>query len=336
MAAAVGPRQGPSSSVVKPRSYASVVAETCALEQIHIGVKPPSFTQYGEPAVFFSDIEIEKACEPFRISLIAKCSYGRPSIPEIKSLLLAHFVLQKEVVIFVIDFTHFLFRFQCKEDFLKVWLREVIYLKGFLFQFFKWSSFFNPDEDPTVLPILINLPELPIYLFGEDFIKSIAGNIGKEMKLAIKDALQEVFGTPTDAKNAEINVHDDLEIMGDRVIESHQEKPRSANGDTINKNSINLIRVDATDLRRFHSNLATKVTEVVQRVYETVQSDDEGSQLDSSSVSEELQQFFVADTPIFHKPSQSVVEQTFVEVKPKRVRKPVKAMDEWPQSLPCF
>nr|DAD33260.1 TPA_asm: hypothetical protein HUJ06_012111 [Nelumbo nucifera] len=168
-------------------------------------------------------------------------------------------------------------------------------------------------------------------------------NITQEMKLAIEDALQEVFGTPTDGKNAEINVHDDLEIMGDRVIESHQKRPKPADRDTINKNLINLIRVDATNIRRFHSNLATKVTEVVQRVYETVQSDDEGSQLDnspdngeSSSVSEELQQSFMADTPISHEPSQPVVKPTFVEVKSKRVRKPVKAMDEWPQSSPCF
>nr|DAD32883.1 TPA_asm: hypothetical protein HUJ06_011734 [Nelumbo nucifera] len=46
-------------------------------------------------------------------------------------LFLDYFLLQKEVIISAIDYTHLLFRFQYEDDFLKVWLKEVIYLKGF-------------------------------------------------------------------------------------------------------------------------------------------------------------------------------------------------------------
>lgn len=70
------------------RSFAQVLIESNRRAKVAIPIKAPSFTDLGEPAVFFSKEDVQSSLVPLSFSIVAKCSYGRPAIPKIKSCLL--------------------------------------------------------------------------------------------------------------------------------------------------------------------------------------------------------------------------------------------------------
>lgn len=145
-------------------------------------VKPPAFTTDGEPAVFFTMEDIADSCEDLLHAVIAKCSYGRPSIPEVKSHIIQAFHLDG-VVISRLDPRHLLIRLNNEEDFIKLLLQKSAIIKGFLFRFFKWQLDFDFKADPPVIPAWISLPGLPANFFREDMLKSIASNIGPVLRI---------------------------------------------------------------------------------------------------------------------------------------------------------
>ncbi|MQL90187.1 hypothetical protein Taro_022775 [Colocasia esculenta] len=135
----------------------------------------PAFTDHGEPAVFFSKEEMEASLKLFLFSVIAKTTFGRPAFPEIHSHLVSRCDIKEPFVISAMDNMHLLLRFKCQDDYLKVLLRESIYVQGKLFQFFKWTPLFKPSENPTVVPVWVEFPELPINLYQKKLLASIAG-----------------------------------------------------------------------------------------------------------------------------------------------------------------
>lgn len=74
-------------------------------------IKPPTLTDAGEPAVFFFQEEIENLCQPFVYSVIAKCSYDRLSIPEVKQIISFTFQLKSGFVSSILDARQLVFRF---------------------------------------------------------------------------------------------------------------------------------------------------------------------------------------------------------------------------------
>lgn len=114
----------------------------CALSpaKVAIGIKTPAFTDDGHAAVFFSKQEVLQSYKPLEYAIIARCSYGRPSMPETKSFLAQRLKLQQDFSISALSPRHLLLRFSVEDDFLKVLLRKNIYVKGFLF----WFSNLNP------------------------------------------------------------------------------------------------------------------------------------------------------------------------------------------------
>lgn len=74
----------PNSLPAPERSFAQILTQTKAFPNMDIPVKPPAFTDASDPTIFFFEQEIETSCRPFLYSIIVKCSYGRPSIPEVK------------------------------------------------------------------------------------------------------------------------------------------------------------------------------------------------------------------------------------------------------------
>lgn len=97
------------SNVDAPRkSFAQIVLEAGDRPKVPIQVKPPGFTDQGEPAVYFSAEEIQASCEFFKFAVVAKCSYGRPSIPEIRSFLTQKFQFKSACVISRLNVRHLL------------------------------------------------------------------------------------------------------------------------------------------------------------------------------------------------------------------------------------
>ncbi|MQL89313.1 hypothetical protein Taro_021887 [Colocasia esculenta] len=126
------------------RSFAAALASTLRPPKIDIALKPPEFTDDGQPAVYFSKEEMRKSEQPLR---------------------------------------HLLFRFFDEDDFLKVLVRKSLYLKGFLFRFFRWSGDFDFAADPTLIPIWVGFPNLPVNLYNEDYLRCIAGNFGEILRI---------------------------------------------------------------------------------------------------------------------------------------------------------
>ncbi|MQL91571.1 hypothetical protein Taro_024185 [Colocasia esculenta] len=69
------------------RSYAQIISASKPPPPVLIGVKALSFTDAGEPAVFFSKDEVKLSINTLKLDVIVRCAYGRSSIPEIKSAL---------------------------------------------------------------------------------------------------------------------------------------------------------------------------------------------------------------------------------------------------------
>lgn len=147
---------GPSSSggaadaeAARKPTYAQLVASTRSLQRISIGgVKPPAFTDKGEPAVFFTKEEFQRSLKPFEYAIIAKCSYGRPPIPEVKTCLMQWLSISRDFILSNMNPKHLLIRFDDEEDFIKLFLRNNLYVKGFLF---RWTPDFHFNEDPTAM-----------------------------------------------------------------------------------------------------------------------------------------------------------------------------------------
>ncbi|MQM04538.1 hypothetical protein Taro_037339 [Colocasia esculenta] len=170
-------------SGLEGRSFAAALASFLRPSKIDIALKAPAFTDDGLPAIYFSKDEIRKSEQPLRLAIVAKCSYGRPSIPDIKSCLSQSLGLNGDYIISILNPRHLLFRFFDEEDFLKVLVRKNLYLKGFLFRFFRWCADFDFTSDPILIPIWVCFPHLPVNLYNEDYLRCIAGNFDEVLRI---------------------------------------------------------------------------------------------------------------------------------------------------------
>ncbi|MQL70165.1 hypothetical protein Taro_002468 [Colocasia esculenta] len=168
---------------VKKPSFTQALAHSMRPEKVSIQIKPPTFTDAGAPAIFFSEEEVMKSEEILRRAIIVKCSYGRPSIPNIMSCLSLRLGLKSDFIVSILNYHHFLIRFDSDEDFLLVLLRKILYIKGYLFRFFRWTAGFDYDKDPSLMPIWVSFPGLPVSLYNEDYLRSIANNIGQVLRI---------------------------------------------------------------------------------------------------------------------------------------------------------
>lgn len=165
------------------KTFAEVLASTLAPPQVQGYIHAPASTDKGEPAVFFNHEELQASMKPFDFSLVARTMQGRPPFTEIRQHLSKRFKFSDDFVISSLDNRHLLLRFNNYEDYLQLLLRESLYIQGRLFRFFRWSMDFSPNSDPSILPVWISLPGLPVNLFINHMLRSIAGNIGKVLKI---------------------------------------------------------------------------------------------------------------------------------------------------------
>lgn len=76
-----------------------------------------------------------------------------------------------------------LLRFQNREDYLQVLLKESLFIHGRPFWFSKWTLNFSPDEDSPVVPVWIELPGLPPNFYNRGMLQSIACSIGPVLQI---------------------------------------------------------------------------------------------------------------------------------------------------------
>ncbi|XP_043687593.1 uncharacterized protein LOC122638811 [Telopea speciosissima] len=176
------PREEWPNSSMQRTLYASMVSRGLALEPAMVPMRCPS-THMGCPAMIFTQEVIDRSKIPFRHSLIAKCTYGRPSLFDVKAGFQASLHLAADVAISSLDQRHLLLRFVDRSDFVKVWLKEQLHIKGYLFRFFKWTRHFRPGNESPIVPVWISFPGMSVNLYQGNFLLSVAGAIGKPIKV---------------------------------------------------------------------------------------------------------------------------------------------------------
>ncbi|KAH9684252.1 protein WVD2-like 3 [Citrus sinensis] len=88
-----------------------------------------SSTHKGEPAIFFTEEEINIMAAPFKLSLVGKLSFGRPPIDVIRKFFVA-LGLKGNVEISLLDPCHILIQLHLEEDYTRIWLRQSWFIDG--------------------------------------------------------------------------------------------------------------------------------------------------------------------------------------------------------------
>ncbi|XP_043688008.1 uncharacterized protein LOC122639256 [Telopea speciosissima] len=117
------------------------------------------------------------------MALVAKCAFGRPTLCEIKRALQSSFHLAADVQVSTLDSRHILLLFVNHSDFVRVWLKELMVVKGFTFRFFKWTRFFKARQEAPMVSVWVSFPNLPINLYHGNFFSFVVGAVGKVLKV---------------------------------------------------------------------------------------------------------------------------------------------------------
>ncbi|MQM03972.1 hypothetical protein Taro_036764 [Colocasia esculenta] len=202
----------PPITLVGGLSFTKVVAASLELPPMNTKVHVPAFTEKGEPAVFFSKDEMDASLIPFQFSVVTKMAYGRPAILEIRSHLSSRCSLKDSFLISALDNWHLLLWFKCKDDYLRVLLRESLYVQGKLFKIFNWTAFFKLSEEPSTVLVWVEFPALPLNLYYKNLLFSIAANVGSVVQIA--HATEHLLNTKAARVCVEVDL---LKPSSDRV-----------------------------------------------------------------------------------------------------------------------
>ncbi|KAF8380717.1 hypothetical protein HHK36_028207 [Tetracentron sinense] len=105
-----------------------------------------SATFQSEPELFYTEEELKISAAGFQKVLIAKFAYGRSSIEVLKNYIQGTFHTKFSIYVGILYEKHQLIRFESKEDFISVWLKESCYGDGQLVRFIKWTPLFQADD----------------------------------------------------------------------------------------------------------------------------------------------------------------------------------------------
>lgn len=148
-------------------------------------------THKGYPSIAFTDAHTDQLSQTFTWALVAKFSHGynkkdpklgRPSVDDLQKFFQA-LDFRGSFQIGLLDNRHLLIQFQCEEDYLRMYSRQVWFIRAVSMRIFKWSLFFRVDKESSVVPVWISFPRLPIHLFQRDALFSIARLLGTPLRL---------------------------------------------------------------------------------------------------------------------------------------------------------
>ncbi|KAL9459047.1 hypothetical protein AB3S75_002435 [Citrus x aurantiifolia] len=173
--AAKSPTAQPRKSFVDAAAGSERAAPAIAFRQ--------SSTHRGEPAIFFTEEEINIMAAPFKLALVGKFSFGRPPIDVIRKFFVA-LGLKGTVDISLLDPRHILIQLYLEEDYMRIWLRQSWFIDGRAMRVFKWSTTFHSSEESPIVPVWVSLPFLPVhYMKCKEALYSIAATIGKPLRI---------------------------------------------------------------------------------------------------------------------------------------------------------
>ncbi|KAH9662191.1 reverse transcriptase domain-containing protein [Citrus sinensis] len=147
-----------------------------------ISFKPASLMR-GEPAVIFTTEEIAVMAEPFKLALVGKFSFGRPSMDIIRKFFIS-LGLKGNSQISLLDNRHILIKLSLEEDYSRIWVRQTWYVNGRGMRIFKWSKDFRCATESPIVPVWVSLPHLPVhFIHCKAALHSIAAAIGTPLRV---------------------------------------------------------------------------------------------------------------------------------------------------------
>lgn len=90
--------------------------------------------------------------------------------------------LKGKVKIWAFDYRHVFIDFNQEFDFNSVYFKRFMDISGSIMRMFKWSPDFDPNEETTLAPIWVLLPELKFHLFNWRYLKQILSPVGTPLK----------------------------------------------------------------------------------------------------------------------------------------------------------
>ena len=136
----------------------------------------------GKPSVVFTISEKESLLAKMKFVLVGKFSHGRPPFKTIKEFFMG-LKLKGNYNISLFDQKHLFIELSSKVDYTRVWLKLNWSIKGFSMRVFKWNSEFSPQKESAIAPVWIRLEGVPLYLFDEVSLLSIANAIGTPLRV---------------------------------------------------------------------------------------------------------------------------------------------------------
>ncbi|KAL0454988.1 UNVERIFIED_CONTAM: hypothetical protein Slati_0838000 [Sesamum latifolium] len=126
--------------------------------------------------------ETKRLATYLKFTLVGIFSHGYPSMQSIR----AYFVklgLRGAYSIGIINIKHIIIKLHNEDDLSGLWLKKILFIKGFLMRIFKWTHDFNPRIESSIAPVWIRLPKLPLHLFYKKPLFGIVSLIGSPLKL---------------------------------------------------------------------------------------------------------------------------------------------------------
>ncbi|GAA0182301.1 hypothetical protein LIER_30354 [Lithospermum erythrorhizon] len=173
----------------------------------------------GKVSLKFKLSDKHKYLEGMQHVLVGKFSHGRPQIDSIKEFFIA-LKLKGDYNISLYDTKHLFIECALMEDFTRLWMRTVWFVKGSPMPMFKWTPDFSPDRESPLSPVWIHLNGLPFYLFNDEALYSIANSIGSPLRIdrtiqigkETKEWVQKAFGKSKDNPPT-LTVEDTIEVQ---------------------------------------------------------------------------------------------------------------------------
>ncbi|GAA0145370.1 hypothetical protein LIER_42856 [Lithospermum erythrorhizon] len=169
------------SDFTEPAGNAEQLSASEEQQQTSMELKPTKVHD-GKTSVRFKLSDKARYLNSMKHVLVGKFSHGRPPIGLLKEFFVS-LKLKGEYNISLYDTKHLFIECALIEDFTRLWMRNNWYVKGFPMRMFKWTDDFNPNKESPLSPVWVHFDGLPLYLFNEEALFSIANTIGSPLRI---------------------------------------------------------------------------------------------------------------------------------------------------------
>ncbi|KAG9144927.1 hypothetical protein Leryth_026357 [Lithospermum erythrorhizon] len=136
----------------------------------------------GKPSIRFKKADKLRYLDLMKHVLVGKFSHGRPTIAIIKEFFIA-LKLKGAYNISLYDAKHLIIECDLLEDYTRLWVRLIWFIKNYPMRIFKWTADFDSSKESALTPVWVHFPGLPIFLYEEEGLLSVANSIGKPLRI---------------------------------------------------------------------------------------------------------------------------------------------------------